>query len=317
MGLQQRLERSPFGSHSTAAEVVEAIDLTGKSVLVTGGYSGIGTQTVLALVSRGADVIVGARRLEVAQANLGNIGGVTILPLDLAEPASIDAFAQDVQSRISQLDVLINNAAIMAIPLTRDSRGFESQFAVNHLGHFQLTARLFGLLKAADAARVVVLTSSAHSGNGLDISDLNFERRMYEKWTAYAQAKSANALFALSLDQKGVRAYAVDPGAIDTPLQRHMSHDEKLAMGWLDQAGNLNPLIKTVEQGAATTLWCATSPLLDGIGGVYCENCNIAQPWKAGNPPMTGVHPHVCDAKLANALWEKSEALLGEQFPVN
>jgi NAD(P)-dependent dehydrogenase (short-subunit alcohol dehydrogenase family) len=321
MALQQRLVDSPFGYRSTAAEVIKGMDLMGKTAVVTGGYSGIGTETVRALTSVGAHVIVGARRPDVAQANLTDIAGtVTILPLDLGEPASTDTFSEVVLSRIAKLDILINNAAIMAIPLTRDKRGYESQFAINHLGHFQLTAHLWPLLTAASSARVVVLTSSAHSGNGLDVNDLNFESRAYEKWTAYSQAKSANALFALSLDKigkpHGVRAFAVDPGAIDTPLQRHMTDEEKVAIGWKDKEGNLNPLIKTIEQGASTTLWCATSPLLNGMGGVYCENCNIAEPWKAGNPLMTGVHPHVCDEALADALWAKSEELLGEKFPI-
>ena len=239
MASQQRSIDSLFGYRSTAAEVVKEIDLTGKTAVVTGGYSGIGTETVRALIRVGAHVIVGARRPDVAQVNLTDIvGAVTILPLDLGEPVSIDTFSEAVSSRIEQLDILINNAAVMAIPLTRDERGYESQFAINHLGHFQLTARLWPLLTAAHSARVIALTSSAHSGNGLDIDDLNFERRAYQKWTAYSQAKSANALFALSLDKigepHGVRAFAVDPGAIDTPLQRHMTDEEKVAMGWMD-----------------------------------------------------------------------------------
>ncbi len=319
MALQQRLENSLFGYRSTANDVVKGIDLTGKTAVVTGGYSGIGTETVRALVGAGADVIVGARRLEVAQENLADITGVTILTLDLGDPASIDSFSEAVLSRLKKLNFLINNAAIMANPLTRDKRGFESQLAINHLGHFQLTARLFPLLVAASSARVVALTSSAHSGNGLEVDDLNFENRAYEKWTAYAQAKSANALFALSLDKRGqphgVRSFAVDPGGIDTPLQRYMADEEKIAMGWMDREGKLNDLLKTVEQGAATTVWCATSQMLNGIGGVYCENCNIAQPWQAGNPPMIGVHPHVRDEALAEALWAKTEELLGEKFP--
>ena len=319
MILQKHLDNSGFGYRSTAADVVAGLDLTGKTAVVTGGYSGIGTETVRVLVSIGVQVIVGARRPDVAQANLAGMAGVTILALDLSEPASIDSFAHAVLSRLTQLDMLINNAAIMANPLTRDQRGYESQLAVNHLGHFQLTARLWPLLCAARGARVVTLTSSAHGGNGLEVDDLNFERRTYEKWTAYAQAKSANALFALSLDKRsqphGVRSFAVDPGGIDTPLQRHMADEEKIAMGWMDKDGKLNELLKTVEQGAATTVWCATSSVLNIMGGVYCENCNIAEPWQAGNPPMIGVHSHVRDEALAEALWKKSEDLLDEQFP--
>jgi NAD(P)-dependent dehydrogenase (short-subunit alcohol dehydrogenase family) len=318
---KQRAIDSPFGYRSTAAEVVKGIDLTGKTAIVTGGYSGIGTETVRALASAGAHVIVGVRRPDVAQTNLTAVAGnVTILPLDLGVPASIDTFSAAVASRIPQLELLINNAAIMATPLSRDARGYESQFAINHLGHVQLTARLWPLLTAAARARVVVLSSSAHRGNGLDIHDVNFERRAYEKWTGYSQAKSANALFALSLDKigepRGVRAFAVDPGAIDTPLQRHMTDAEKIAFGWMDEKGNLNSVLKTTEQGASTTVWCATAPMLEGHGGVYCENCNIGEPWKASNPPLTGVHPHIRDEALADALWVKSEALLGEKFPV-
>ena len=311
---------SPFGMRSTAAEVVENIDLTGKSAVVTGGYSGIGTETVRALAGSGANVIVGARRPDVAKTNLEDIAGsVTIIPLDLADPASIDTFAETVSSHIDQLDILINNAAVMANPLARDARNYESQFATNHLGHFQLTARLWPLLTAAGGARVVALSSSGHAINGLDLDDLNFEHRDYDKWQAYGQAKSANALFALSLDKIGapqqVRAFAVDPGAIRTPLQRHLTMEEQIAFGWFDEEGNVNELFKSPEQGASTSVWCATSPLLEGLGGVYCENCNVAEPWKEGNPPMVGVHPHVRDEELAETLWAKSEELTGVQFP--
>lgn len=312
---------SPFGYRSTAAEVVKGIDLTGKTAVVTGGYSGIGTETVRALAGAGAHVIVGARRPDVAQTNLADVTGtITIIPLDLADPVSVAAFAEGVSSHIDRLEILINNAAVMANPLNRDVRGYESQFATNHLGHFQLTARLWPLLTAAAGARVVVLSSSAHGMNGLDTDDVNFEQREYNKWTAYGQAKTANALFALSLDKigepQGARVFAVDPGAISTPLQRHMTMEEQIASGWIDKDGNLHEVFKTTEQGASTTVWCATSPLLDGMGGVYCENCNIAEPWQEGNPPMVGVHPHVRDEALADALWAKSEELLGEKFPI-
>lgn len=310
---------SPFGYRTTAAEVVGDMDLSGKIVVVTGGYSGIGTETVRALAGAGAHVIVGARRPDAAETTLADMSGtITILALDLADPASIDAFAENVASRIDRLDVLINNAAIMANPLTRDARGYESQFATNHLGHFQLTARLWPLLKAADGARVVALSSSGHRRNGLDIDDPNFENREYEKWTAYGQAKSANALFALSLDKIGephkIRSFAVHPGGIKTPLQRHLTMEEQIAFGWYDEDGNLHEMFKTVEEGAATTVWCAISPLLDGMGGVYCEDCNIAELWEDGKPSYIGVYPHVRDEASAEALWKKSEELTGVAF---
>jgi len=310
---------SPFGYRSTAAEVIDGIDLSGKTAVVTGGYSGIGTETVRALAGAGAHVIVGARRPDVAKTNLADVNGeITILSLDLADPASIDAFAEDVNSRLTTLELLINNAAVMANPFSQDARGYESQFATNHLGHFQLTGRLWDLLKAANGARVVALSSSAHSRNGLDLDDLHFETREYEKWTAYAQSKSANALFALSLDKLGephqVRVFAVDPGAIATPLQRHLTMEEQIASGWYDKDGNIHELFKSTEEGASTTVWCAVSPLLDGMGGVFCANCNIADPWKKGDMPFIGVHAHVRDEALAEALWEKSVALTGVAF---
>ncbi len=309
---------SPFGYRSTAAEVIAGSDLRGKVALVTGGYSGLGTEVVRALAGAGAHVIIGARRPEAAASDLAGVTGkLTILPLDLAEPAAINAFAAAVAGITDKLHIQINNAAIMACPLARDARGYESQFATNHLGHFQLTARLWPLLKAG-SARLVSVSSIGHRLGGLDLGDLQFEHRAYDKWLAYGQAKSANALFALELDRRGtphgVRAFAVHPGGIATPLQRHLTMDEQKAMGWYDAAGTLNPLFKTTEQGAATSVWCATSPLLDGMGGVYCEDCNLGE--LAGDPPprASGVWPHVRDAALAKTLWDKSEALTGVAF---
>jgi NAD(P)-dependent dehydrogenase (short-subunit alcohol dehydrogenase family) len=309
---------SSFGYRSTAMEVAEGIDLAGKHVVVTGGYSGIGTETVRALASAGAEVIVGARRTAQAEDVLRDVpGAITILLLDLADPPSIDAFAEAVAQRWERIDILINNAAVMASPLTRDARGYEGQFATNHLGHFQLTARLWPLLEAAGNARVVVLSSIGHRLNGLDLHDPNFERRDYDKWLAYGQAKSANALFALQLDKlgeaHGVRAFAVHPGGIMTPLQRHLSNEEQIAMGWIDAEGNVNERFKTEEQGASTTVWAATSPLLDGKGGIYLENCEVALPASKDNP-MGGVHPHVRDGALAERLWAKSEEMTGVMF---
>lgn len=310
---------SPFGYRSTALEVVAGLDLSGKTAFVTGGYSGLGTEIVRALTTASARVLVGARRPDKAAEDLADVSGaVEILELDLSDPASIDACAAEVARRTDRLHIVINNAAIMACPLARDARGYESQFATNHLGHFQLTARLWPLLKAAGGARLVSVSSIGHRLNGLSVEDPNFEHRDYEKWLAYGQAKSANALFALQLDKlgepHGVRAFSVHPGGIATPLQRHLTMDEQKAMGWYDEAGNLNPMFKTPAEGAATATWCATSPLLDGLGGVYCEDCNVGA--MAGDPPprASGVWPHICDEALAAALWDKSEAMTGMQF---
>lgn len=309
---------SPFGYRTTAAEVIAGIELDGKVALVTGGYSGLGTETVRALAGAGAHVIIGARRPEAAASDLASVTGkLTILPLDLADPAAIDAFAAAVAGVTDVLHIQINNAAIMACPLARDARGYESQFATNHLGHFQLTARLWPLLQAG-RARVVSVSSIGHRLGGLDLDDLQFERRAYDKWLAYGQAKSANALFALELDRRGarygVRAFAVHPGGIATPLQRHLTMDEQKAMGWYDDAGTLNPLFKTTTQGAATSVWCATAPLLDAMGGVYCEDCNLGELASDPPPRASGVWPHIRDMALAKALWDKSEALTGVAF---
>lgn len=310
---------SPFGYRSTALEVIGGIDLTGKTAFVTGGYSGLGTEVVRALAAAGARVLVGARRPDKAAEDLAEVtGAVEIVELDLSDPASIDACAEEVARRTGQLDIVINNAAIMACPLARDARGYESQFATNHLGHFQLTARIWPLLKAANGARLVSVSSIGHRLNGLSIEDPNFEHRDYDKWLAYGQAKSANALFALQLDKlgaaHGVRAFAVHPGGIVTPLQRHLTMEEQKAMGWFDEAGTVNPMFKSPAEGASTSVWCATSPLLDGMGGVYCEDCNIGAP--VGDPPprASGVWPHIRDESLAAALWDKSEAMTGAVF---
>jgi NAD(P)-dependent dehydrogenase (short-subunit alcohol dehydrogenase family) len=311
---------SPFGLRSTAAEVAAECDLNGRKVVVTGGYSGIGTETVRTLAARGARIIVGARRPDQAREVLAEVeGDIEVVALDLLSPDSIDAFADELRQRFDHLDLLINNAAVMACPLKRDERGYEFQFATNHLGHFQLTARVWPLLCAAPAARVVVLSSIGHRLNGLDVDDPNFDNRDYEKWLAYGQAKSANALFALQLDRigepQGVRAFSVHPGGIRTPLQRHLSMEEQTAMGWYDEHGNLNPAFKSIEEGAATSVWCATSPLLEGMGGVYCEDCNIALPSELARSRTSGVEAHVCDPALAELLWRRSEVLCGVEFP--
>ncbi len=312
---------SPFGMRSTASEVIDGIDLRGKTALVTGGYSGLGRETVRALADAGAKVFVGARRPDAAAADLeGIVGDITVLTLDLSDPASIDAFATDLAGHTGKIDILINNAAVMACPLARDARGYESQFATNHLGHFQLTARVWPLLKAAGpGTRVVALSSIGHARSGVDLEDPHFERRDYDKWTAYGQAKSANAQFAIHLDEigksLGIRAFAVHPGGIKTPLQRHLTLEEQIAMGWIDKDGNVNPLFKSVEEGAATSVWCAVSPLLEGEGGVYCEDCNIAAFWEEGMHPYTAVRPHAVDRERAAALWAASEKMTGVSFP--
>lgn len=311
---------SSFGMRSTALEVIDGIDLSGKTALVTGGYSGLGLETVRALASAGAKVFVAARRPDAAKDDLDGIeGDIVILQMDLSDPASIDAFAVELARHTYKLDILINNAAIMANPLTRDARGFESQFATNHLGHFQMTARIWPLLKADGAgARIVVLSSIGHARCGVDLDDPHFDNREYQKWTAYSQAKSANALFAVHLDEigkaYGIRAFAVHPGGIKTPLQRHLTMDEQIAMGWYKPDGTLVDIFKSTEAGASTSIWCAVSPLLEGEGGVYCEDCNIAAVWAEGMNPYSGVRPHAIDRDAAAKLWTASEEMTGVRF---
>lgn len=303
---------------STAGDVMAGIDLAGRRAIVTGGYSGIGLPTTLALAAAAARVTVPARTLEKAHKALGANAGVEIATLDLMNPASIDAFANDWLRRNDRLDLLVCNAAIMACPLERDDRGFESQFATNHLGHFQLICRLWPALAAARGARVVMLSSLGHRITPVVFDDPNFERRPYDKWQAYGQAKTANSLCAVGVDERGrdagIRGFAVHPGGIMTDLQRSLSREEQIAMGWITADGVLNPRFKTVEQGAATTLWAATSPQLHGQGGVYCEDCDIAVEVPANDPGFTGVRPWAVDRGAAQRLWVLSEQLTGTQI---
>ena len=221
---------SGFTSASTAAEVVAGVDLTGTLALVTGGYSGIGVETVRALRSAGASVVVPARDRDRAVRALADVGGVEIEPLDLLDPASIDAFAERFLATGRPLHVLVAGAGVMAAPLTRDARGYESQFATNHLGHFQLAARLWPALRRAAGARVVAVSSWAHRRSDIEWDDPNYERRAYDPMDAYGQSKTANVLFAVELDRRGraegIRGFALHPGSIVTPLARHVSPDD-------------------------------------------------------------------------------------------
>jgi len=310
--------QSGYGARTQAHEALGGRRLDGKVAVVTGGYSGLGLETTRALAEAGATVIVPARSPEKAQRALVNIANVEQAALDLADPASIDAFAGGFLSRTKKLDILINNAAIMASPLMRDARGYEAQFATNHLGHFQLTARLWPALKAAGDARVVSLSSIGHRISPPGLDDPSFARTEYNKWLAYGRAKSANALFAIGLDARGkrhgVRAFAVHPGGIMTDLQRYMPEEEKRAMGWIDADGKVDPRFKTASQGAATSVWCATNAQLDGRGGVYCEDCDIAQPVPADDKGFTGVRPWAIDPALADKLWTLSEQMTRTRF---
>jgi NAD(P)-dependent dehydrogenase (short-subunit alcohol dehydrogenase family) len=293
---------SGFGLRTSALDVVAGQDLSGKTAVVTGGYSGLGLETVRALASAGARVIVAARRPDAAAEALAEVSGsIEIASLDLSDPVSIDQFGS---SFTGPLQILINNAAIMA---------------TNHLGHFHLVGRLWSALVAANGARVVSLSSIGHRICPANLDDPNFDTTPYDKWQSYGRAKSANSLFALGVDARGkahnIRAFGVHPGGIMTNLQRFLPIEEQIAMGWVDEAGKVNAMFKTPEQGAATSVWCATSPQLTGMGGLYCEDCDVAKLWEKGDAPYGGVHAHAVDPEAAEKLWHLSEKMTGVTYP--
>ncbi|MFN3911708.1 oxidoreductase [Hyphomonas sp.] len=312
---------SGFPAKSTAAEIVRGIDLSGKNVIVTGGYSGIGLETVRALASAGARVTVPARRPDVAAEALAPVAGeIEIAAMDLGDVTSVRKFADDYLGSGRALNILINNAGVMATPFGRVGNGWETQFGTNHLGHMALALKLAPALQAADGARVVALSSTGHVRSDVIWDDPHYTTRPYDKWEAYGQAKSANALFALGVDllgrEVGVRAFSVHPGGIFTPLQRHLSDEEMAALGWKNPDGTIPPAVqamfKTPEQGASTTVWAATSPQLDGKGGVYCEDCDIAR--MAGPDSQRWEHARewIVDDARAERLWAMSEKMLAE-----
>lgn len=317
MASPQKPIGSTFTAASTAADVMAGIDLTGRTAVVTGGYSGLGLVTARSLAAAGARVIVPARDRDRADAALQGCEGVEVEDMDLASAASIAGFAERLRGRVPVVSILVNSAGVMATPLYRDADGHEGQFSTNHLGHYRLTCGLWPLL-AAEGARVISVSSRGHQIAGIDFDDVDFRRRAYDKWVAYGQSKTANALFAMALDARGagrgVRAFSVHPGQILTDLARHLSAEEIAGFDALDAAGR--PIIdpsrgmKTPEQGAATSLWCATSPALDGLGGVYCEDCDVAGV-NAAEVGRKGVAPWACDMALAERLWSLSEDLTG------
>jgi NAD(P)-dependent dehydrogenase (short-subunit alcohol dehydrogenase family) len=317
-------KQAPINSHfhakSTALDVVKGVDLSGKFAVVTGGYSGIGVETVRALVAAGADVLVPARDMAKAKDALKEFGAkVSVGEMDLADLASVRKFARGLVAAGKPVHLLINNAGVMACPEMRVGRNWELQFGTNHIGHFVLTNELAPLLKKANGARVVCLSSTGHKISPIRWNDIHFTKEPYNKWVAYGQSKTANSLFAVELDahmkSDGVRAFAVHPGGISTPLQRHLDKEEMIALGWLGPDGELSEMakkmFKTPEEGAATTVWAATSPLLDGEGGVFCEDCNIAKLGGPDSPRWAEVQPYAVDKGEAERLWRETQAMIG------
>ncbi len=305
---------SGFGARSAAREVLEGIDLAGKLAIVTGGYSGLGLETTRALSGAGARVVVPARRRATAEEALAGIDRVEVDELDLADLASVSGFAERFLASGRSTEIVINNAGIMACPETRVGPGWEAQFATNHLGHYALVNLLWPAI-AHEGTRVVSVSSAGHRRSPMRWNDVMFERG-YDKWEAYGQAKTANVLFAVQLDalgrDAGVRAFAVHPGGIRTPLQRHLTTEEMVAAGWIDEQGNLIASgFKTPEQGAATQVWAATSPQLAGMGGVYCEDCDIADLVPADDTTTGGVREYAVNPDQAARLWALSAELTG------
>lgn len=327
--LQQPLG-SGFSASSTATEVIAGIDLKGKTAIVTGGNAGIGLETTKILAAAGATVIVPARNIEKARKNLEGVSNVEIEAMDLAKPETIDAFAEKFLATGRPLHILINNAGMMWVPLQRDSRGFESQLSTNYFGQFQLAAILWPALKNANGARVVNVSSLGHHIAAFNFDDPNFEHREYQTLLGYGQSKTASNLFALELDQRAkahqVRAYSLHPGSIaGTELARDADIELFKQMGFFDESGNIRPEIlaslKTIPQGAATSVWVATSPLLDQIGGVYCEDADIAE-LLSDDPSIqtsaklhqSGVMDYSLDESNAKKLWALTEKMTGIKF---
>lgn len=314
--------RSRFGAFTPARVVAGDHDLSGRNAVVTGGASGIGYETAKALAAAGADVMLAVRdraageKAAVAINEAIGADRVVAGTLDLASLASVGSFVDAWGDQ--PLDMLINNAGVMATPLLRTAEDLELQIGTNHFGHFVLTIGLTrALLNASEddrAARVVALSSIGHRRSDIHWDDPNYLTRPYDKWEAYGQSKTANSLFAVGYNARfaehGVTANAVMPGGIMTPLQRYLPKEEMVAMGWMDAEGNVREGFKTPEQGASTSVWAAVGEELEGVGGLYLEDCAEAGPWSADNP-VKGVMPHAVDPDSADRLWALSEEITG------
>ena len=312
---------SGFGHDTSVDDIVGNTDLSGKNYIVTGGYSGLGLEGVKALAKAGAHVTVPARNRAKAETALSPYSGqIEIANMDLSDLESVRKFAADYADTQRPLHALINNAGVMACPLSRIGNGWESQFATCHIGHFELTKGLEHTLKNTENARVVALSSTAHIISDIHWDDPHFNKHDYDKWQAYGQAKSANALFALGLDRQwqadGVRGFSVHPGGIFTPLQRHLTDEEMVVLGWKNADGTIPPAVqamfKTPEQGGATALWCALSPQLSGMGGVYCEDCDIAQAADENSQRYHHARDWICDPDKADKLWDMTETMIAQ-----
>jgi NAD(P)-dependent dehydrogenase (short-subunit alcohol dehydrogenase family) len=316
-----------FGYTSTTDDVLDGVDLAGKRILVTGVSAGLGVETARALAAHGAQVVGAARDLtkakaatEVVREQAAKGGSLELVELDLADLKSVRACADALVADGRPFDVVICNAGVMAPPFGKTADGFETQFGTNHLGHFVLVNRIASLLKPG--SRVVSLASSGHRFSDVDLDDPNFERTEYTPFGAYGRSKTANILFAVEFDRRhkdrGVRAVAVHPGGIHTELGRHMTPEVMQAL--VDSINAANAAAgaaafewKTIPQGAATSVWTAVVAPIDEVGGLYCEDCHVAEP-QDGPDVRSGVRAYALDPDRAKALWAKSEAMVGETF---
>lgn len=315
---------SPFNAQSTAAEVIAGHNLSGKTALVTGASSGVGIETARTLLSAHAEVILAVRNRAKGESVARELRAATnnaqahVLEIDLGSLASVRRAAEQFNTRWSKLDLLINNAGTLAMQQSSTSEGFELHFGTNHLGHYLLTRLLLPALQAAAPARVVILSSSGHRRSDIHFDDINYCQRPYDSWQAYGQSKTANILFAVGLTRHygecGIMANAVHPGAIFDGMIQRLSHEALRASGWIDEQGYWTSLMnwKTLEQGAATSIWAAVGQELEGIGGRYLEDCHEATPHEPGTPYRgQGYQPYALDSERAERLWLLSQEMVG------
>ncbi|NCP14798.1 MAG: SDR family NAD(P)-dependent oxidoreductase [Sphingomonadales bacterium] len=314
---------STFGKESTTDEVLDGIDLTGMTVFVTGANSGLGQETARAMAARGAHIIMAGRdqgKLDDAEAAIrADLPDAQLdtITLDLASLESIGAATSRARQRFDKIDILINNAGVMATPFEHTTDGFERQFGTNHLGHFAMTAELMPLIERGTAKRIVNLSSRGHHMAPVDFDDPHFTQRPYDPWTSYGQSKTANVLFTVGIEQRyavmGIHAYAVHPGGIETNLGRHMTPEMREAL--MARIGSRDGGFqwKTIPQGAATTCWAATAAELEGRGGIYCEDCHVAE--IDDESASGGVRRYALNPSFADRLWKLSEEMTGAKFP--
>ena len=311
-----------YGADTTTDEVLDGVDLTGKKILVTGASAGLGQEASRALAAHGATVIMTARDRAKGEAAVAAIwqsapeADLELRLVDLASLNSVRDFTDGFRADHDRLDVLIGNAGVMACPQATTSDGFELQFGTNHLGHFVLVNRLAPTLIAGAPSRLVMLSSRGHQLSDVDLDDPGFERTPYNKWDAYGRSKTANVLFSVGFDgrhaDEGARGLAVHPGTILTELGRHLEPTDIEELQRRRTGGAAAMHFKSVEAGAATEVWGATAPDLEGRGAIYLEDCHVAEvSHQAGTE---GVMDYAVDPARAEALWTRSEELVGERF---